>query len=272
LTGIHPSTHIPDSATTAGTRWTGTPRKQIEGHLLTVGEDRHPALRVQAAHQSLRVPADFPLREGRKQCLRCRGRGRYRGAERHNQRDLAGTAQTSLDEVVVQHQRGLARGGRALERCRGDTDDNPSATERVQHVAAGEGAVDGVELTAGLDQPRRRRRVQVRAQSHHHHVGPECAGVGLHPAPNRVDGPDRDLDEPDTRLDQVAVRMADSLRRGAAEHHVELGEAEHESVGFIDQHDVDRIAQLVRESGGQLQAAETGAEHENWHGPSHFVW
>jgi hypothetical protein len=61
------------------------------------------------------------------------------------------SSQTSLHEVVVQHQRGLARGGRTFERCRGDTDDYPSAAERIQHVAAGEGTVDGVEVTAGLD-------------------------------------------------------------------------------------------------------------------------
>ena len=85
----------------------------------------------------------------------------------------AGLAQASLDQEVVQHQRGLARGGRALERRRGDTDDDPPAAERVQHVAGGEGAGDGVELVAGLDQPRRRRRVEVGAQGDDQHVGLE---------------------------------------------------------------------------------------------------
>jgi hypothetical protein len=59
--------------------------------------------------------------------------------------------------------------------------------------------------------------------------------------------------------------MPDRLRRGAAEHHVELGAAEHESVSLVDQHDVGVTAELVREPGGQLQAAEAGAEHENAH-------
>jgi hypothetical protein len=87
---------------------------------------------------------------------------------------------------------------------------NESSTSRLA------GTVDGAELTAGLDEPRRRRRVEVGAQSHYHHVGLERAGVRLDPAPHRVDGPDRGLDELDTRVDRVTVRVPDRLRRGAA--------------------------------------------------------
>ena len=79
-----------------------------------------------------------------------------------------------------------------------------------------------------------------------------------------------DLDKPDTRLDQVAVRMSHRLRRSPAEHHVELREAEDESVGPVDQHDIDVVAEFVRESGGQLQAAEACPKHENPHGSMHF--
>jgi hypothetical protein len=40
--------------------------------------------------------------------------------------------------------------------------------------------------------------------------------------------------------------------RGAAEHHVELGEAKDEPAGLVDQDDVGVIAEFAREPGGQL--------------------
>src|SRR4029077_1993873 len=47
-------------------------KEQVERHLLAVGEDGYPALRIQASHQPVRVPADSPLREFRQKRLRCR--------------------------------------------------------------------------------------------------------------------------------------------------------------------------------------------------------
>jgi hypothetical protein len=46
--------------------------------------------------------------------------------------------------------------------------------------------------------------------------------------------------------------------RGAAEHHVELGDAKDEPVGLVDQDNAGVIAEFVREPSGQLQAAEPG--------------
>ena len=197
----------------------------------------------------------------------CRRRRRRRDgrAEWHHQRDLAGVAQAALDQVVVHHQRGLARRGRALERCRGDTDDDPAAGECGEHVARRERTVHGVELVAGLDEAGRRRGVEVGARGPRPARRPRSAGVGLDPARCRIDGPDRGLHEPHAGLDQSRYGCRDRLGRRAAEHDVELGEAEDESVGPVDQDDVDVVTELVGQPRRQLEAAEAGAQHE-------FAW
>jgi len=165
----------------------------------------------------------------------------------------------------VQHQRCLARGRRARERRRGDADDNPPSAKGVQHVAGGEGAVDGENSWPASASP----GVADGSRS-----APRATTItSASNAPASVSTRRRT-----GSMDRIAVwtnrtpgftrsrvGMPDRLRRGAAEHHVELGEAEHESVGLVDQHDVGVTAELVREPGGQLQAAEAGAEHENAH-------
>jgi hypothetical protein len=61
----------------------------------------------------------------------------------------------------------------------------------------------------------------------------------------RIDGADRRLDELHSRLDHVAIGVLHSARGRASEHHIELGESEHEAVGSIDEHDVGLATQRL---------------------------
>ena len=137
------------------------------------------------------MPLDAALRERREDRLGGVGRRRDRHAERHDEGDLGALAQAPLGEEVVHQQGRLARRRRALERRRRDADDDPSALERLEDVAAGERPGHGVELVARLDQARRRRRVEVGAEGDDHHVALERAGVGLDPPRRGVDRADR---------------------------------------------------------------------------------
>jgi hypothetical protein len=165
----------------------------------------------------------------------------------------------------VHEQRRLARGGRALERRRGHTDDHPAARERLEHLAQGEGAGDRVELVAPLDQAGRGLGVQVRPQGDDHHVALERTGVGLHPLGRGVDGADRRLHERDAGLHQVGVAVQHTLGDRAAEHHVELREPEDEPLALVDQRDVDAVAELFGQRRRQFEPTEAGTEHQDAH-------
>ena len=67
----------------------------------------------------------------------------------------------------------------------------------------------------------------------------------LDPSGRRVDRAHRCLNEPYTGLDDVTVRVAHCLGDRAPEHHIELGEAEHEGLGLVDQHDLDLVTELL---------------------------
>ncbi len=138
----------------------------------------------------------------------------------------------------------LARSGWTLEGCGGDTDDHSPTVEVRKHVAQGERALHRVELVSRFDKPRGGPGIEIRAEGDNHHVAFETASVGLDAACCRVDRSDGGLHEAHTGLDQVTVGMAYRLRHGAPEHDVELGEAEHKSVGLVDQHDLDLVAEL----------------------------
>ena len=71
----------------------------------------------------------------------------------------------------MHQQRRLAGGGWALERCRGDADDDAAAFEVSEHFAAGERAVARVELVPALEQSRRCLGVEVGAQCDDEDVG-----------------------------------------------------------------------------------------------------
>ena len=68
-------------------------------------------------------------------------------------------------------------------------------SKSAEHVAQRERAGDRVELVAALDEPGRRRRVEVGAERDDEDVGVERAGVGLDALGGRVDRADRRLHE-----------------------------------------------------------------------------
>ena len=67
-------------------------------------------------------------------------------------------------------------------------------------------------------------------------------------------------------LTDVAVGVLHRLARRAPEHHVELGEAEDEAVGPVDEHDLDVVAELLGQPRRQLQPTEPRAQHQYSHG------
>ena len=70
-----------------------------------------------------------------------------------------------------------------------------------------------------------------------------------------------DCQESHARFDNVTVRMAHVGRHLPSEHHVELREAQDERFSFVDQHDVDRIAEGVRKNRREFEATKAGSEH-----------
>jgi hypothetical protein len=56
--------------------------------------------------------------------------------------------------------------------------------------------------------------------------------------------------------------MANSSGHLPSEHHVEFREAEDERVAFVDEDDVDVVAECIREDCRQLEAPEAGAEDD----------
>ena len=61
------------------------------------------------------------------------------------------------------------------------------------------------------------------------------------------------------------MRVGDTHARQilAAEHEVELREAEYEGIAAVDDRDVDLVGHLVRQHGRQFQAGEPGAQYEH---------
>jgi hypothetical protein len=116
---------------------------------------------------------------------------------------------------------------------------------------------------AALFEARRGGHVVVRAHRHHQVVGVVGAGVGRHPPGARVDLGDRLLAEVHTVLGDGGVRKPDGVGGLTAHHHLELGEAEVERVVAVDQRDVDRVRDRLRQPGGQLQSREAGTQDQN---------
>ena len=202
-TGTQPSTVIPESSTTCGARWTGTARKRSNGSSPPSRRIARAAARVELAHLPARVPRDPALGECALQGRRRLGRRRDRPPEVDHQRDLRAIAQPAPDQLVVQHQRCLARRRRALVRRRQHADDHASALEAVEHLTRCERALDAVELVPGLGETGSRRWIEVGAERDHHDVALELPRVGLHAPRLWVDRPDRRLHEPHPRLDEL---------------------------------------------------------------------
>ena len=89
--------------------------------------------------------------------------------------------------------------------------------------------------------------------------------LGDDPSRGRIERLDPCLDEPQSRLVYVGVTVQDVAGRGPSEHHVQLGEAEDEIAGLVDQHDVEVVAELLGQPSGEFQAAEPRTEHHDLH-------
>jgi hypothetical protein len=156
----------------------------------------------------------------------------------------------------------LGAGG-ALERLARHPDDDRTALESREHIAQGEGAGDAVELGAFLHEPWGGRLVVISAEGHDEDVGLERSRVGHDALSRRVDLAHDGLENANARFHDGAVGVLDRCRRLTPEHHVELREAEDEAVGLVDQEDVDRISERVREKRRQLQPAEARTKDHN---------
>ncbi len=198
------------------------------------------------------------------------GDGGIGHGERHHQVDLGLVADPSSREEVVHEQRGLARGGRALEGRRGDRNDDPASLEARDDVAQRERPVLCVELVAAFDEAGSRRRVEIGAERDHEDVGVEGARIGLDSLGSRIDRVDVRLHEPDAGLHDVGVVMVHRGCRRSPEHDLELREPEDEGVGPVDEHDVDVVSELFREPRRQLESAEPRAQHHHSHQPGAY--
>ena len=145
----------------------------------------------------------------------------------------------------MHQQRGLARRRGALERCGGHGDDDTTALEAREHVTTRERSRLRVEVVATFEEPGRRARVEIRAEGHDDDVCVERSGLRLDALGRGIDRRDVGLHELHTRFHDVRVVVMDTGRGRAAEHYLELREAEHERVGAVDEHHVDTVTELV---------------------------
>ena len=101
----------------------------------------------------------------------------------------------------------------------------------------------------------------VGAQRDHERVRLVRGDVGRGAARLGVDRRDRLAQEAHARLDDLRVGQPHRLGARAAEHHIQLGEAEHERVALVDQRHLDVVAQLLRQHRRELQPAEPRPQH-----------
>jgi hypothetical protein len=230
----------------------GHAEEQPVRQLTPIVEDGDTPRGIQGRHPAVGEKPDPALGEGLDQRFGGIGRWRHRARERKDQGDLTVGANTPLAEVVVQHQHGLARGGRAFVGRAADADERRALGERGQHSAQMLGAGDRVVLVTVGDEARRGFEVIVSAQRHHDEVRVVGAGVGTHSAGNRVDRGDCLATATNARLDNAAVGQPDRLWRGVPEHHVELRVAEDERIALVDQGHLRAVAQRLRYQRGEL--------------------
>ncbi len=132
----------------------------------------------------------------------------------------------------MQQQRRLARRRRALERRSTHADHDVPFGEVGQHLRKPLGAGRRIELVAGLRQTRRGLVVIVGPQRDHQRVGLVGGGVGRDRSCLGIDLGDRLTHEAHARLGDLRIRQPHRLGARAPEHHVELGEPEHERVAL----------------------------------------
>jgi hypothetical protein len=163
----------------------------------------------------------------------------------------------------VKHQGGFARCRWALERRGAHSDHHGPAGEVRQCVPQPNRPGDRVELVAALGESRRRVDVVVGSERDHPDIRFIGADIGGNDPSFRIDRRNQLLAKPDAGFDELPVWQPHGAGRRVVEHQIELGEAEDERVALVDQGDVDVFAESLREHGGQLEAAEAGAEDDD---------
>jgi hypothetical protein len=165
--------------------------------------------------------------------------------------------------VLVQQQGTLKRGWWALERLPEDRDEHLATLEVGKCVTQSLGAAQRVVLVPALLEAWRGGEVVVGTECDNDEIGVVAAGVRGHTARDGVDACHCLLAELDAVLLDVAVVDPDVIGRLAAEHHLELGETEKERVVAVDQCDLDRVCDRLREPCRKLQSAEPGTEDQD---------
>jgi hypothetical protein len=116
-----------------------------------------------------------------------------------------------------------------------------------------------------VEQTGRRLGVHIGAQRDHQDVGVERALSGVDVLGHGIDGGDFGLHDLHTGLGDVGVPMEDRVRGRPPEHHVEFREPEDETVLAIDQNDVSRLPELLRQLRRQFESAEPSTQDNNTH-------
>ena len=159
--------------------------------------------------------------------------------------------------------------GRALERRRRDGHDHVARRRTLEHVAGGERAGHRVELVPGLDAARASRPGRRSAPSATTSTSPSSgpASVSTRRATGSIERTVVCTNRtPGGARSRVAVQ--DVLGARLPEHHVELGEAEDEAFGPVDQRHLDVGPECRVERAGELEAAEAGAQDQHAHRPN----
>ncbi len=254
-TVTQPSGARPDSATTAGTRWIGTPMKRSYGIRSPLSSTASFAAGSIATTSRLRDVNSMSARlELVAEPLRHLGCDGNRPRHRRDDADLGLVAEAALDELVVEEERALERRRRALERLAEDREEDRPAVERGQRVAQPLGAGDRVVLVAALGEAGRRGDVVLGAERDDEDVGVVLAAVGRDVARRGIDRRDRLLAELDAGLRDVAVEELRRRRLRPAEEDVELREPEREPVVAVDQRDAHLVRRAPPRDGSRARA------------------
>ena len=224
----------------------GDAEEEVVRHLAAIVEHRDAACRVERAHATPGTNVMPRSANAASSAPDVSGDGGT-GVGNGMTRVISQSSRTPRSrQVVVKHQRGLARRRRALERRPATPTIARPFVNVGQHVAQPLGAGHGVELVAALGEPGRRVQVVVGAERDDQDVGLVRAGVRRHAPRFRVDRRDRLLQETHPGL-TMSRRAAARPRASAAEHHVELREAEDERVALVDQGELDVVAERFRQ-------------------------
>ena len=163
----------------------------------------------------------------------------------------------------MQEERPLERRRRTLERLPEHGEEDLSAVEGIQSLAHPLGAAERVVLESAFDETRRGVHVVVGAEGHDEEVRLVRADLGGDPPGRGVDAGDGLLAELDAVLGDVVVVQPHIVGRLPAEHDIQLREAEEKRIVAVEQRDADGVLVALRESCGELEAAEAGAKDED---------